>query len=73
MKELGYGKGYQYDPEVPGGVSGQSFLPEDVGGTPFYRPGGFGFERTVAERLAWFQRRRDEARAREGSGTGPEE
>jgi putative ATPase len=68
MKDLGYGKGYQYDPDMPDGVSTQPFLPEDVAGRRFYRPGELGFERTVAERLAWFERKRAEARSQEGSG-----
>jgi len=60
MKELGYGEGYQYDPDVPGGVSRQAFLPDEVGGRRFYSPGEMGFERSVAERIAWFRRRRAE-------------
>lgn len=68
MKDLGYGKGYQYDPDLPGGVSPQRLLPDELGSRRFYEPGGFGFERTVAERLAWFQRKRDEARGGGGSG-----
>jgi putative ATPase len=69
MKELGYGEGYQYDPDLPGGVSTQPFLPEQLAGTRFYRPGAMGFERTVAERLDWFEEQRRRARA--ASGTGP--
>ena len=68
MKDLGYGKGYQYDPDMPDGVSTQPFLPGDVAGRRFYRPGELGFERTVADRLAWFERKRAEARSGEGSG-----
>jgi len=73
MKELGYGKGYEYDPDLPGGVSSQRLLPEELAARRFYEPGGLGFERTVAERLAWFQRKREEARTREGSGEGSPE
>ncbi|MDT8342251.1 MAG: replication-associated recombination protein A [Longimicrobiales bacterium] len=70
MKELGYGRGYRYDPDVAGGVSGQALLPEALAGSAFYRPGGEGAERTVAERLEDVRRRRAEARAREGPGDG---
>lgn len=66
MKDLGYGKGYRYDPDTPEGVAPQAYLPEPLEGTRFYEPGRFGFEKTLAERIAWFTRRRAEARAREG-------
>ena len=60
MKDLGYGRGYRYDPEEPGGIAAQEYLPEDLRGERFYRPGGSGYERTVAERLArWAERRED--------------
>jgi putative ATPase len=69
MKELGYGTGYRYDHDVPGHHAGQHFLPEPLRGSEFYRPGGLGFERTVAERLAWWSRRaREAAGGEESSG-----
>jgi len=58
MKELGYGRGYQYDPETEHGVSGQRFLPDALEGTRFYEPGRFGFEKTIRERLDWWARHR---------------
>ncbi|HSG47841.1 MAG TPA: replication-associated recombination protein A [Longimicrobiales bacterium] len=70
MKELGYGKGYQYDHDFPDGVSPQRLVPDELAARRFYEPGGLGFERTVAERMAWFQRKREEARARGGSEVG---
>ena len=33
MKELGYGKGYRYDPEEENGVSDQTYLPKQVEGS----------------------------------------
>lgn len=61
MSELGYGAGYRYDHDAPGHHAGQEFLPDALRGREFYRPGGLGFERTVAERLAWWRRRAQEA------------
>jgi putative ATPase len=58
MKELGYGKGYRYDPAEESGVADQSFLPPELEGERYYRPGRFGFEKTVADRLRWFAERR---------------
>jgi putative ATPase len=60
MKDLGYGKGYQYDPDAEDGVSTQEYLPDALKGERFYEPGRFGFEKTIAERLKWWaERRRD--------------
>ena len=75
MKDLGYGKGYQYDPETESGVSGQPFLPARLQNAKFYQPGRFGFEKTLAERVAWFDARRREARGEaggQGSSSGSE-
>jgi putative ATPase len=39
MKGLGYGKGYQYDPDVEGGIAfDQQCLPDALVGREFYRP-----------------------------------
>lgn len=54
MKSLGYGRAYQYDPDAPDGYAGQEFLPDEVAGSTFYRPGEYGFEKKIAERLAWW-------------------
>jgi putative ATPase len=69
MRELGYGEGYTYEPSEPDGISTQTFLPERLAGERFYRPGRFGHEKTVAERLRWWEDRRREATDR---STGPE-
>jgi putative ATPase len=58
MKELGYGVGYQYDPDRPDGVSRQSFLPEKVQGQSFYDPGPLGHEKTIRKRLEWWAEHR---------------
>ncbi|MEQ1857422.1 MAG: replication-associated recombination protein A [Longimicrobiales bacterium] len=59
MKELGYGRDYRYDPSEEGGVARQEYLPDELRGTVFYRPGAAGAETAIAERLArWAERRR---------------
>ena len=58
MKDLGYGKGYRYDPATEHGVADQKYLPEPLEGTRFYDPGGFGFEKTIRQRLEWWARHR---------------
>jgi putative ATPase len=51
MKSLGYGKGYQYDPETPEGFSGANFFPDEMDRRTFYAPKGEGHEAKVKERL----------------------
>ena len=63
MKELGYGRGYQYAHAVPEGYAPQEYLPEQVAGAVLYEPGAFGFEKEIAKRMAWWEelRRRSAA------------
>ena len=39
MKNIGYGKGYQYSHDSPGHFNEQELLPEGLIGTTFYTPG----------------------------------
>jgi putative ATPase len=58
MRDLGYGKGYQYDHDEPEAFSGQSYWPEEMTAQTYYQPTDRGFERKLAERLAWWAERR---------------
>ena len=59
MKDLGHGEGYLYDPEQPGGVSRQQYLPEGLIGERFYNPGDKGWEADLGTRLSeWRKKRR---------------
>jgi putative ATPase len=51
MKDLGYGKGYRYDPETEEGFSGQNYFPDGVERRTFYAPNGEGAEARIKERL----------------------
>jgi putative ATPase len=51
MKDLGYGAGYQYDPNTEEGFSGQDYFPDGVDRPVFYAPKGEGAEARVKERL----------------------
>ena len=62
MKELGYGKGYAYDHDVPDGFSGQDYWPEGMAAQTLYTPSPRGMEARIAERLAEWARRREELR-----------
>jgi putative ATPase len=73
MKDLGYGKGYRYDPSEPEGIAAQRYLPDRLRGERFYHPGGFGHEKTVAARMEWWENKRREAAERERGSTSDEE
>jgi putative ATPase len=58
MKDLGYGEGYSYDHDAPDGFSGDNYWPDEMASATFYRPVDRGFEKRIAERLAWWDERR---------------
>ena len=58
MKDLGYGAGYSYDHDAPDGFSGDNYWPDGMAPADFYRPVDRGFEKRIAERLAWWDERR---------------
>jgi putative ATPase len=51
MKNLGYGKGYQYDPDTTDGFSGADYFPDDMDRETYYQPTQNGHEIEIAERL----------------------
>jgi putative ATPase len=60
MRDLGHGKGYAYDHDQPDAFSGQSYWPEEMTAQSYYRPTDRGFEKRLAERLAWWNDRRQQ-------------
>jgi putative ATPase len=62
MKQLGYGKGYEYDHGTPEAFSGQNYFPDGMPRRRFYEPSERGFEREVRKRLEYW----DKLRARAG-------
>ncbi|MBA2369632.1 MAG: replication-associated recombination protein A [Candidatus Protochlamydia sp.] len=58
MKKLGYGKGYQYDHDMPEAFSGQNYFPPKLEREQYYRPVERGFERELQKRLDYFERLR---------------
>lgn len=58
MKDLGYGDGYQYDPDTETGFSGANYFPDGMPRQTFYEPTTGGYERAITERLRhWAQLR----------------
>ncbi|KWV90440.1 replication-associated recombination protein A [Erythrobacter sp. YT30] len=60
MKDIGYGEGYSYDHEAEDGFSGDNYWPEEMEPQRFYAPVERGFERKVRERMAYWDRLREE-------------
>ena len=60
MKTVGYGKGYAYDHSTDEGFSGQDYWPEEMERQAFYEPTDRGFEARIRERLAYWEKRRQE-------------
>jgi len=58
MKDLGYGKGYQYDHDAEHGFSGQDYFPDGLAREEFYRPKERGFEREIKKRLDYWAKLR---------------
>lgn len=52
MKDLGYGEAYAYAHDHPGNFVSMEFLPEDLQGTSFYRPGKNAREDGIREFLS---------------------
>jgi putative ATPase len=67
MKEVGYGAGYRYAHDAPEGYRAQEYLPPELRGARWYEPTEFGYEKTLRERLEWWERLKREA------GSGKEE
>ncbi len=63
MKSIGYGKGYQYDPDAPDGFSGQNYFPEEMQRQEYYQPIERGFERDISKRLAYWAQLRKQRNA----------
>jgi len=65
MKNLGYGKGYEYDHEAEEGFSGQNYFPDAMERQNFYAPRETGFEREIAKRLEYWAKLREKRAAKE--------
>ncbi len=57
MKDLGYGRDYRYAHDYEDGYSGQECLPDALAGRKFYDPRGYGYEKSIVERMEWLKSR----------------
>jgi len=56
MEELGYGAGYKYAHAFDHAYVPQDYLPEVLRGQKWYEPSEFGYERTIGERMEFWQK-----------------
>jgi putative ATPase len=66
MKEVGYGKDYQYAHDSAVETTDMETMPERLKGRKYYEPGELGFEKEIRKRIEWWDALK--ARIREGKG-----
>jgi putative ATPase len=59
-KGLGHGEGYLYPHAYRNHYVPQQYLPDGLQGSEFYTPSEMGYERTIAERLAYWRSRKED-------------
>jgi putative ATPase len=62
MKQLDYGKGYQYAHDERDAIADMDCLPESLAGRTYYRPTARGFEKEIKRRLEGWERIKQERR-----------
>ena len=62
MKQLQYGKGYQYAHDEEDAVAAMDCLPPSLAGRTYYRPTDRGFEKELKRRLEGWERIKAERR-----------
>ena len=62
MKQLDYGRGYQYAHDEPDAVADMDCLPESLAGRKYYQPTERGFEKEIKRRLDGWERIKCERR-----------
>jgi putative ATPase len=67
MREVGYGKGYQYAHSLPEGVAPMECLPQSLQGKRFYHPKDAGYEREIRKRLERWRALLESRKARKGT------
>ncbi len=71
MRDMGYGKDYQYDHDQADAFSGQNYFPEGMKRRNLYQPVERGFEREIRKRLEYWQKLREQRGG--GSAEGDED
>ena len=53
--KLGHGTGYEYSHNYPKHYVEQQYLPYELTGTKFYRPGDIGYEQKIKDHMKWLK------------------
>ena len=61
MKDVGFGAGYRYAHDAAEGYVAQEYLPPELKGARWYDPTDRGYEKTIRERIEWWERMKKEA------------
>ena len=64
MKEIGYGKDYQYAHDSASSTTDMETFPERLKGRKYYEPGILGFEKEVRKRIEWWEALKEKIRSR---------
>ncbi len=64
MKNIGYGKGYEYAHDLEEKVAGMTCLPESLAGKTYYHPTDQGFEARLKQRMEEIRRIKDKQKAK---------
>jgi putative ATPase len=62
MKEIGYGKGYQYAHDFEEKTTGLEYLPQELKGRTYYEAIEIGAEKLLGERLRYWKKVREDLR-----------
>jgi putative ATPase len=65
MKDLGYGRDYQYSHDFENSYSYQKYFPDKMEERTYYTPSPFGFEKEVRKRLDWWEGLKKQQQAKE--------
>jgi putative ATPase len=60
MKQVGYGKGYQYAHDLDEKVADMECMPDNLRGREYYHPTQEGREKLLAQRMEEIKQRKDE-------------
>jgi len=66
MKDLNYGKNYQYAHEEPEAIADMECLPPSLAGKKYYNPTDRGFEKEIKRRLDGWEKLKEERRKSRG-------
>ncbi|HEY2915184.1 MAG TPA: hypothetical protein VGK21_17600, partial [Candidatus Angelobacter sp.] len=69
MKQVGYGKGYQYAHDLEEKVADMECMPDNLRGREYYHPTQEGREKLLAQRMEEIKQRKEELRRNEEAGS----